>query len=170
MRAGAAADIDVPAGVGPDHADILDDRLGTGVRAAGHPEFHPGRHFFFNIAAVQFQAQLDAVLLAALAERRARADLDAADAIGETHRRLHAELLPDGVDVFGPQPGDHDALRRGQFQGAVVFSGHLGVFFQRFRLHKPAGQVGGDGVGFDSVADFLQIGSLWQHHSFLQWR
>src|SRR5690606_21553056 len=127
-HAAVAADVQVPALLGGDHADVLALRLGALAGAAGDAELDLVRRAQALVAILQGQGHADAVLHAVAAPGAAHAGLHGAQALA-----VGVAGLETGLDQLGPdvrqlvQLGAEqvDALAAGDLGVEVVLPGHL---------------------------------------------
>src|SRR5690606_11763080 len=127
-HAAVAADVQVPALLGGDHAGVLALRLGTLAGAAGDAELDLVRRAQALVAVLQGQGHADAVVHAVAAPGAAHAGLHGAQALAVGVAGLEA-----GLDQLGPDirlvvqlAADHaDALAAGDLGVEAVLLGHL---------------------------------------------
>src|SRR3954469_11209412 len=122
-----AADVDLPAALDGDQADVLDVGLRAVARAAGHRALDLVRRVQALHEALELDADGDRVAQAEAAEVGADAGLDRPHRLGVGVARRHAELLPDGRELLLAHAEQVDALAAGHLdQRHLVAFGDVG--------------------------------------------
>ena len=120
LHAAVAADVQIPAFLGRDDADILALRLGAFARAAGHGELDLVRRAQALVAILDLDRETDAVLHAVAAPGRAHAGLHRAHRLAVGVAGLEA-----GIDQLAPDQRQLMHLRAQQID--ALAAGDLGV-------------------------------------------
>src|SRR6185369_12913802 len=113
LDAAVAGDVNLPARVDADHADVLDAGLGAVARAARHRELDLVRRVHAPQRALEVLAHLRRVLRAEAAPLAADAGLHGAPRLRVGMARRHAEVLPDTWQVLLAHAQQVDALAAG---------------------------------------------------------
>src|SRR2546428_1369092 len=128
LHAAVAADVEVPAPLGGDDADVLALRLGALARAAGHRHLDLVRRAQATVAVLDVDRHGHRVLHAVAAPRIADAGLHRAQRFAIRMARLEAgidEFLPDKRKLLDARAEEVDALRAGDFRVQAVALRHL---------------------------------------------
>src|SRR5690606_23613583 len=155
-HAAVTGDVEVPAALGGDDADVLALGLGTRTGAAGDAELDLVRCAQALVAVLQFQRHADAVLHAVAAPGTADAGLHRTQglAVGvpglETGRN---QLGPDIRQLVQLGAEQVDTLATGDLGVEVVLAGHLAQHYELVRGEIAAGNSGSCRVG----AFFLHV-------------
>src|SRR5207253_11460247 len=110
LDAAVAGDINLPARVDADDADILDARFGAVAWAARHRELHLVRRVHAPERALELLAHARRILRAEAAPFRAHARLHRAQRLRVRVARRHAEIVPDRGQVLLLHAEEVDAL------------------------------------------------------------
>src|SRR4029453_11527963 len=158
-HAAVAADVQVPAVLGGDHADVLGAGLGALAGAAGHAELDLVRRPQTAVPQLQGDRHPDGVLDAVPAPGRADARLHRADRLAVRVPGLEPGVdqpLPDPRQLLDPGAEQVDPLAAGDLGVQPEVAGHLADRDQPLRRDLAAGDPRDDGV----AAVLLQV----RHH------
>ena len=165
-EAAVAADVEVPAVVGRDDADVLAAGLGALARAAGDAQLDLVRGPQPPVAQLQRDGEADGVLHAVAAPGRADAGLHRAQRLAVGVARLEArvdEPLPDLRQLLDAGAEEVDPLAAGDLRVEPEVLGHLADDDEPLRRDLAAGDAGDDRVravllevGHDVVVGVLQ--------------
>src|SRR6185369_17212690 len=127
LDAAIAGDVDFPARVDADDADVLDTRFGAIAWAARDRELDFVGRVHAPEGALEVLAHLSAVLRAEAAPLAAHARLHRAQRLGIGMARGHTEVFPDAGEVFLLHAQQVDALAARDLDGRhLVFVHHVG--------------------------------------------
>src|SRR4051794_28273944 len=119
LHAAVAADVEVPALLGGDHADVLALRFRAFARATGDGHLQLVGRAQAAVARFKADRHGHGVLHAVAAPRRAHAGLHGAQRLAVGVARLEPgihELAPDDGQLVGPRAEEVDALRAGDLR------------------------------------------------------
>ena len=128
VRAAVAADVDVPALLGGDEAEVLALRLGALAHAAAHRALELVRRANALVAVLDADGEGGRVLHAVAAPRRADAALHRAERLAVRVAALEPgrdELLPDLGELLDARAEEVDALAAGDLGVEAVLLGDL---------------------------------------------
>src|SRR2546425_2426375 len=157
LHAAVAADVEVPALLGGDDADVLALRLGAFARAAGHRHLDLVRRAQAAVAVLDVDRHRHRVLHAVAAPGVADAGLHRAQRLAIRMARLEArrdELLPDERQLLDARAEEVDALRAGDLRIEAVALRHFAEHDQLVGRDLAAGNARHDRIS----AVLLQVG------------
>ena len=177
LHAAVAADVEVPALLGGDDADVLALRLGAFAGAAGHTKLDLVRRTQALVAVLQLHGQADAVVHAVAAPGGAHAAFHGAQRLAVGMARLEArsdQLFPNGGQLFDACT-EHVHARPPRHLGVqAVFLGHLAHGDQAVGCDLTTGHTRHHGVAAvlldvaqEVVVAVLQTGQLFLEHKIV---
>ncbi len=144
-EAAVAADVQVPADLGGDDAEVLGPGLRALAGAAGHPALELVRGAQAPVAELELDRETDRVLHAVPAPGRAHAGLHRTQCLAVRVARLEPgvdEPLPDGGQFLEPGTEQVDPLPAGDLGVEAEVLGDLGDDLQLPGVISPPGMRG----------------------------
>ncbi len=148
LDAAVAADVQLPAGVHTDDADVLDAGFGAVARAAGNGQLDLVWRPHVEKGVFQIDAHLRRVLRAETAEFAADTGLHGTDGFAVGVAGRHIQVFPDTRQVFLPDAQQVDALAAGDLDHRhLILVRHIGDAPQLGGIGNAAPHAWNDRIG-----------------------